>query len=335
MGWWDEDELTLGDEPFDICRCALQQIISKYEHHVHRPPTLQEVLVYFRHALNTAGADALPDLESIEVQSISIKSRKTPKRQNYAIGDYFAIPLDGEFAYGRYVHDSADALVEIYELFTDTMLTFRQLLQRRPPVRTWKYVFSRPAFQRRRWIVLGSAEIDPDYDFPLFYMGDSLPLGNVGPLRHRYSGRSLFGVDPGQLEGIETHSIWHPEFIENHLKARVADPWPEVIENWKKAGIPWRGKKSTYPVFYKDLPLADLRGVFLELPNFSDADLELILRLKNARFVTIKCDALKPKKKRDKIAETLKSKLPKLTQIYINDELQRLDEKTGKWCPSK
>jgi hypothetical protein len=309
----------------------LQQLISKYERHVGRPPTLQEVLVYIRHALNTAGADALPDLESIEVQSISIKSRKTPKRQSYGIGAYFAIPLDGEFAYGRYVHDSAGALVEIYELFTDAMLTLQQLRQRRPAVRTWKYVFSREAFQRRRWIVLGSAKIDPDYEFPLFSQGGSLPLGNIGPLRHRYSKRSLFGTDPEQLEGIEPHTIWGPQVIEDHLKARVPDPWPEVIEDWKEDGVPWRGKKSKYPVFFKDLPLENLRGVLLEPPKFSEADLKLILQLKNARFVTIQCADLSTKKKRDAIAATLKKKLPKLTQIYINDELQRLDEDTGTW----
>jgi hypothetical protein len=200
-------------------------------------------------------------------------------------------------------------------------------------VRTWKYVFGREAFQRRRWIVLGSAKIDADYEFPLFHMSDSLPLGNVGPLRHRYSNRSLFGVEPAQLEGIESHFVWNPKVIEDHLQARVPDPWPEVIEHWKKDGIPWRGKKSRYPVFFKDLPLEKLRGVLLEPPKFSEADLELILRLKNARFVTIQCDDLNTKKKRDKIAETLKSKLPKLNQIYINDELQRLDEDTGTWSP--
>jgi hypothetical protein len=114
------------------------------------------------------------------------------------------------------------------------------------------------------------------------------------------------------------------------LKERAPDPWPEVVEQWKKAGIPWRGEKTKHPVFFKDLPLDKLRGILLQLPRFSEADLELILRLKNARFVTIKCDDLS-KKRREKIAETLKSKLPKLTQIYINEELQRLDEETGTW----
>jgi hypothetical protein len=331
MGWWEEEELTLGDEPFDICQCALQRMIGKYEEHVGRPPRLQEVLVYLRHALNTAGADAMPDLESIEVQSLNVKSRKTPRHQTCSVGDYFAIPLGGEFAYGRYIHESGGALVEIYELFTDSMLTLQQLLHRQPAVRTWKYVFSREAFSRRRWIVLGSAKIDPAYEFPLFYQHESLPLKNVGPLRHRYSGRCLFGVEPEQLEGIEGHTIWDPKVIEGHLKARTTDPWPEVIEHWKEDGIPWRGKKSTYPVFFQDLPLAKLRGVLLELPKFSQADLALILRLTGASFVTIKCDELNTKKKRDKIAATLKRKLPKLTQIYLGDELQRLDETTGKW----
>jgi hypothetical protein len=333
MGWWEEEELTLGDEPFDICQCALRQTIVKYEHHVGRPPTLQEVLVYVRHALNTVGAESMPDLESIEVQSINIKSKKTPKRQSYDLGDYFAIPLDGEFAYGRYVHKSVDALVEIYELFTGTMLTLQQLRHRQPAVRTWKYVFSRDAFGRRRWIVLGSAPIEPDHEFPLFYMGlgNSLPLGNVGPLRHRYSRDSAFGADPEQLEGIESHFVWSPKAIEDHLKARAPDPWPEVIENWKEDGVPWRGKKSKYPVFFKDLRLEKLRGILLRPAKFSETDLELILRLKNARVVTIKCDDLKTKKKRDKIAQTLKNKLPKLTQIYINDEFQQLDEETGTW----
>lgn len=330
MGWWEEDGLTQGDEPFDICQWAFKQIISKYQHHIGRPPSLPELLVYLRHALNTVGADAMPDLENIEVTSITIKSKKTPKRQNYGIGDYFAIPLDGEFAYGRIVHESADMLVEIYELFTETMLTLPQLLSRQPAVRTWKYVFSIPAFRRRRWIILGSAEIEPEYEFPLFYMGGKLPLANIRGLPHRYS-RSDFGTHPENLEGIESHSLWGPEFIEEHLKARTPDPWPQTIEHWKKSGIPWRGKKTKYPVFYKDLPLKDLRGIRLELPKFSDADMELILRLKNAEFVTIKCEAPLAKKKRDKVAETLKNKLPKLRQIYIDDECQRLNEETGTW----
>lgn len=334
MGWWEEGKLTLGDEPFDICQCALQQIINKYQHHVGRPPKLPEVLAYMKHALNTAGAAAMPDLDSREVQSISVKTRKTPKHQAYNVGDYFAIPLGGEFAYGRYVHDSGGALVEIFGLFTGTMLSLEQLLRRRPAVRTWKYVFGREAFARRRWIVLGWAKLDPEYEFPLFYQRDTLPLGNVGPLRHRYTSRCLFGADPEQLEGIERHTVWDPKVIEDHLRSRAADPWPEVREQWKRGGIPWRGKKSTYPVFYKDLPLAKLRGVLLEVPKFSQADLELILRLKKARFVTIKCDELNTKKRRDKIAESLKRELPRLTQIYIGDELQRFDEKTGKWSLS-
>ena len=330
MGWWEEDELTLGDEPFDISLCALQQIVSKYEHHIGRSPTLQEVLLYFKHALNAVGTDKMPELKSMEVTSLAVKSKKTPKRQSYSIGDYFAIPLDGEFAYGRIVHESADMLVEIYDLFTETMLTLPQLVNRQPAVRMWKYVFSIPAFRRRRWIILGSAEIDPDYDFPLFYQRDSLPLNNVGPLRHRYS-RSDFGTHPENLEGIESHSLWSPELIEEHLKARTGNPWPQTIEHWKKDGIPWRGKKSQYPVFYKDLPLKDLRGIRLELPKFSDDDLELILKLSNAQYVTIQCDPPIAKKKRDKIAATLKEKLPKVVQIYIDDECQQRDEKTGKW----
>jgi len=74
-----------------------------------------------------------------------------------------------------------------------------------------------------------------------------------------------------------------------------------------------------------------MRTIRLQLESFSDEDLELILQLKGAEIVTILCDELGSKRKRNRITKTLKEKLPKLVRISINDEVERLDEETGTW----
>src|SRR5207245_10934578 len=125
---------------------------------VGRKPTLEE---FRRTLLQTLGTDPgqyFADMEAAVVGDVVFRLKKVPKRQAFAVGDYFAIPLDGRYWYGRIIHrGSGDHLVEIYDLQTDRLLSLPQLLGRTRKVVLNKHVFSLPCFTRGRWTVVGPA----------------------------------------------------------------------------------------------------------------------------------------------------------------------------------
>src|SRR5436189_3401168 len=108
MGWWKETagprEVLLGDAPLDLVHNALAAVSRSYLEDVGRKPTLEE---FRRTLLQTLAHDPgqyFEDMEMAVVGDLVFRLKKVPKRQPFAVGDYFAIPLDGKFWYGRLIH---------------------------------------------------------------------------------------------------------------------------------------------------------------------------------------------------------------------------------------
>src|SRR5262245_43632915 len=164
MGWWDETakgrRLVLGDEPLDLIHDAVAAVSRSYVEDLGRKPTLEE---FRRTLLSTLGGDPgryFSDMESAVVGEVVFRLKKVPKRQPFAMGDYFAISLEDKYWYGRIIHRGAgDHLVEIYDLESDRPLSLPQLLGRKRKVVFNKHVFSLPAFTRGRWKIIGHEDI--------------------------------------------------------------------------------------------------------------------------------------------------------------------------------
>jgi hypothetical protein len=233
MGWWKEtakgQEVELGDEPLDLVNETLAAFARVYSEELGRKPTLEE---FRRTLLLTLGGDPGPffaDLETQVVGDVVFRRKKIPKRQPFAVGDYFAIPVDGKFWYGRILHRGAgDHLVEIYHLETARLWTLQELLGQKPKVVLNKHVFGLPAFTRRRWRILGHEDIPKDFKYPAFY-GGLVAHGNYIVWR----GDAEYREPKARAMKYEPLQVWWPERIEDALRAKEFGEWPEVASSKK------------------------------------------------------------------------------------------------------
>jgi hypothetical protein len=233
MGWWKEagtrPEVELGDEPLDLVHEAVAAVSRAYQEDLGRKPTLEE----FRRALVQAlGGDPgrfFADMEEHVVGEVAFRLKKISKRQPFAVGNYFAIPLDGKFWYGRIVHRGAgDHLVEIYRVETVRLLTMTELLDRKREVVLNKHIFSIPAFTRGRWRILGHQDMSPDFKFPAFY-GGLLAYGDYTVWRGDAESRE----PKARAMKYEPKQVWWPERVEDALRTKEFGEWPEVTADKK------------------------------------------------------------------------------------------------------
>lgn len=227
MGWWQEEvqgkKVELGDEPLDRLHEAVAAVAHVYQKERRRKPTLAEFRRTLLQAIGSDPAQFFADMEAHEVSEVVFRLKKVPKRQKFSVGDYFTIPLEGKYWYGRILHSGAAGhLVEIYALETDRLLTLRQLLAKRPKVAMSKNVFGSPCFLRCRWKIIGHEKMPKDFTYPAFY---------GGMVAH-----GLYTVWRGDAESYEplkkimkyeSCSVWWPERIEEALRKKQFDHWPE------------------------------------------------------------------------------------------------------------
>lgn len=235
MGWWEEklkkETLTLGDEPLDRVVHALEEICRLYEEEVGRKPTLEEFRQTLLRPLAVDPSRYFSDLETQTIGDVVFRLRKIPKRQAFAVGDYFAIPLDGDYYYGRILqHWACDHLVEVYGLKTKSLLTLPQLLARNRKVVMNKNIASRDAFTRGRWKILGHEDIPKDFEFPCFYGGGPLAYSNY----ILWQGDKEYRVPMEQARKYEPAIWFSPERIEDALRTGRFTRWPEVEESKKE-----------------------------------------------------------------------------------------------------
>lgn len=169
------------------------------------------------------------DMDEHVVGGVSFRRKKVPKRQAWAVGDYFMIPLDGKSWYGRILHGTGHVLVEIYSLEADRPLSLRQVLGQKRKVVLNKHVFAHQCFTRGRWRIIGHEPLPKDFKYP--------------PVRYGLMAYGNYLIRRGDVETIEPKrdamkcescQVWRPERVEKALREREFGEWPEVTAEKKE-----------------------------------------------------------------------------------------------------
>jgi len=225
MGWWQEGDLTIGDEPIDRLAHALEAIRREYHDEFGREPTHAEVARFTEVALRVV-LDAASDNARVEP---AVKIRAKPmKKQRVGVGDVFVIRLK-KCHYGRVVKEDSLMYVEFYRQTSDRPLPVRMIDTSRKNVRCHKWVMWGWVFEDFRWKVIGNVPVPKDYAFPDYLMGD-------GPTTYGVRGsdvRTTFAVTPASIRklGLEPKVAFPPEVYEANLEAGNKDPWPEMFDS--------------------------------------------------------------------------------------------------------
>ena len=233
MGWWKErvggNEVELGDEPCDRIHHALAEVARCYQDDLDRKPTLEEFRILLVKSLAGDLGQFLVDMDKHEVRDVVFRRKKVPRRQVFAMGNYFAIPVDGKFWYGRIIHGTATVLVEIYAPESDRLLSVRELLARKRKVVLNKHVFGGLCFTRGRWRIIGHEKMPKDFKYP--------------PTRFGMRAYGNYTIKRGNVETIEPKKaamkcescmVWWPERIEKALREKEFGEWPEVTQEKKE-----------------------------------------------------------------------------------------------------
>jgi hypothetical protein len=223
MGWWHEDDLTIGDEPIDRLAHALEAIRREYHDELGREPTHAEVARFTEIALRTV-LDAASGNARVE-PTVKIRS-KPMKKQRVGVGDVFVIRLK-KCHYGRVVKEDSLTRVEFYRQTSDRPLSIRMVDTSRANVRCHKWVMARWVFEDFRWKVIGNVPVPKDYAFPDYLQGD-------GPTTYGVRGsddKTSFAVTRASIRklGLEPMVAFPREVYEANLEAGNKDPWPEMI----------------------------------------------------------------------------------------------------------
>jgi hypothetical protein len=238
MGWWDEDGLTIGDEPIDRLAHALEAIRQEYHDELGREPTHAEVARFTEIALRTV-LDAASDNARIEP---TVKIRAKPmKKQRINVGDVFVIRLK-KCHYGRIIQQSSLTQVEFYRQTSDHPLPVRMVDTSRQNVKHHKWVLWRLVFEGFRWKLIGNVPIPKDYDFPDYLQGDGPTTFGV----RGFDGRTPFAVTPASIRklGLEPMVAFQPDVYETNLEAGNKDPWPEMLDCLRDKAVRKRRPKS-------------------------------------------------------------------------------------------
>lgn len=120
MGWFESEKFPnalIGDDALDLTGRYLEQLREAYLDGPGRQPTLAELEATLAVVLGSVGARWFEELDGKQVTKLQIKSKAAPKRQPYAVGDVFAIPLSaGDYAFGRYIYErpKEGGLIEVF-----------------------------------------------------------------------------------------------------------------------------------------------------------------------------------------------------------------------------
>lgn len=239
MGWLKEGfqggDVEMSDEGVGVIEEAVHQFVHHYEDETGRRPMLAEFLASLEHVLRGGGQEFFADLEEKRITGIRATTARAKRRQSFAEGDYFLIPLARDaFAYGRVLfHRGAGGyVVEIYRLRTELPVTVHQLLEKNPEIVFARHVWGRDSLGTGRWRVIGHRDIPPDFRFPSFYLGypAECPRVTDGPRRDRRA-----SVE--EIRTLEPCMYFGPDDIEERLRLEAYDGWPE-IEYDKASNVP-------------------------------------------------------------------------------------------------
>ena len=229
MGWWkdrwDSKKVEVGDEPIDLIHEMLRAFADSYIGDVGRKPVTPEFLFSLSNALQTTGRELFDDLEAREVVSVNLATREATKIQEYAVGDYFVVPLKTEFAYGRIIgYDAAGSIIEIYRLKTKIRLSFTQLQHRALPVLFQTHVNGFVGFRDRRWSILGHADLPKKHPMPSFRLGSQFTFWMIA------RGTKQWAATTEEVLRLEPCICWNPETVEERISSDHPDSFPEMEE---------------------------------------------------------------------------------------------------------
>jgi immunity protein 26 of polymorphic toxin system len=166
MGWWEADDLALGDEPLDELHRSLREVAASYVEALERPPTVAELERLLALVLGSLTPDQVSGLEEKDVTAVAVKSKKGPRKHTFAVGDTAAIPLpDGTWGFGRVISRRAgttEAVVEVFRRRSPAPLAGPDVTEtgRLMPVMV---VPGLNCFENGRWPVLAK---DPEFRAP-------------------------------------------------------------------------------------------------------------------------------------------------------------------------
>jgi hypothetical protein len=179
MGWWSVEiegkEYLQGDGPYDWVGQALDNIAQEYEQDWGRKPTLNELLHTFQVVLGADLERYVSDGETFQLVNLSAKTKRRPKSQRYAVGDFFVIPLENDlFAFGRILSDilkeKMGMLVGIYAFVSRHVHPPTEL--RNKPFLFPPFYCSDEGWVTWRWRIIGHIPVDPtEFVYPKFKVG--------------------------------------------------------------------------------------------------------------------------------------------------------------------
>jgi hypothetical protein len=166
MGWFETEKFPdalIGDDPLDITGRFLEDFRDAYLDGPGRLPTVAELEATLAIVIGNVGGRWFEELDGKRVVKLALKTQKAPKRQDYAVGDIFAIPLTaGDYVFGRYIYHrpKEGGLIEIYgdirdaPVFDDEVLEYELM---GPPL----WVSGHSIFEAGEFPILRH---DPDYE---------------------------------------------------------------------------------------------------------------------------------------------------------------------------
>ncbi len=173
--------LYIGDECFDLVSECFDEVRRLYERDWKRKPKLAELIGTVEAVLETQLQDHTSDGDTNEIDSITCKTRKRPKRQKFAKGDVLMARLEnGQSVYARVfdVDEAMGPMVGVYDSRGMSGLDLSSIVKCSLAVKISP--IHREILQDREWIVIGNCGITSQDrklpQGPLAIAGDNLQL---------------------------------------------------------------------------------------------------------------------------------------------------------------
>ncbi len=194
MGWWEDEyhgkSVLIGDGPLDVLDQTFKRIAREYKRDDRRTPTVEEVAKTLEIAIKVGSDILFGELDDQEISEVVIKLKKRPKRPNYGIGDYVAMPLPcGGFGFAKIkdIVGKIGLLVDLLELYSKEPVSLGKLKGK--PV-LYEELSDKTSIEDRSWHVIhtdkapvivtrNAAESSREFDKQFSRLGGVIGSGNV------------------------------------------------------------------------------------------------------------------------------------------------------------
>ncbi|HEY7180066.1 MAG TPA: Imm26 family immunity protein [Blastocatellia bacterium] len=216
MGWWksqSDPEIIVGDDPYIASVDFLKKVSDLYQADLKRKPTLAELLSNLEDALRYNAHLLLKDCEELEIKQLAVKTAKRKKRQEFAPGDYFSIPLkNGQNGFGRILWKDLGHLIAVFDVVSETVKHPAELADSKV---LFSVFVSSEAWEEWHWRILGGREgynLDKS-KLPSFGMGDEVTGWRIK------TGDGVRSASAEEVKGLEGTELWPPERVAWRIEA--------------------------------------------------------------------------------------------------------------------